>query len=68
MINALAEKIIELRIENDNLAYENKKMAEFIQYIIENHIEPIGKLTINEEQLTDIIINSDKSKWSLLIQ
>jgi len=47
----------ELKEENQNLAYENKRMAEFLEFI-----------GVREGDISDRIINGDKKDWGLIFE
>lgn len=58
-------KFEELKDENENLAYENKKMGDFLE-LLGLTIDDITDIVINEEQMNLDIIKKIRNKTNIL--
>ena len=58
-------KLEELKDENENLAYENKKMGDFLK-LLGLTIDDITDIVINGEQMNLDIIKKIKNKTNIL--
>ncbi len=58
-------KLEELKDENENLAYENKKMGDFLE-LLGLTIDDITDIVINGEQMNLDIIKKIKNKTNIL--
>ncbi len=58
-------KLEELKDENENLAYENKKMGDFLE-LLGLTIDDITDIVINEEQMNLDIIKKIRNKTNIL--